>query len=193
MIVKKIVFVANSTVSSFQVDSLQANLNNLQEERVKILNLLQREREKAFAAVEKIEEHVELKVEQQIKIRERELQEHFYEQTEALHSKVKSLQEALEVMRKNEDIADFDMTSDGITMPLLKTAFMQLQVSAILRDFLFGTGRLFYKRLTSTQRIVSTKRSYKLKLAAESSSFVQVCMIFLGIPGIQEVKFVFEE
>ena len=116
----------------FQVDSLQASLNNLQEERVKILNLLQREREKAFAAVEKVEEHVELKVDQQIKIRERELQEHFYEQTEALHSKVKSLQEALEVMRKNEDIADFDMTSDGITMPLLKTAFMQLQVSAIL-------------------------------------------------------------
>ena len=90
--------------------------------------MLQDEREKSFNATERLEEHVELKVQQLSVQRERELQEHFYEQTEALQKKVQSLQEALEIMRKNEDIADFDMTSDGITMPLLKTAFMQLQV-----------------------------------------------------------------
>ena len=107
---------------------MQTSLQQLQNEREKVLYLLQAEREKAFKATERIEEHVELQVQQQLKQRERELQEHFYEQTEALHNKVTSLQEALEIMRKNEDIADFDMTSDGITMPLLKTAFMQLQV-----------------------------------------------------------------
>lgn len=90
--------------------------------------MLQAEREKAFNANERLEEHVNLKVRQLIVQRERELQEHFYEQTETLQKKVLSLQEALEIMRKNEDIAGFDMTSDGITMPLLKTAFMQLQV-----------------------------------------------------------------
>jgi len=114
-------------ITHAEVAALQTSVNNLQSEREKIIYLLQNEREKAFNAVEKMEEHVELRIQQQLQLRERELQEHFYEQTEALHSKVKSLQEALEVMRKNEDIADFDMMSDGITMPLLKTAFMQLQ------------------------------------------------------------------
>lgn len=107
---------------------MQYSLKQLQEERSKILFLLQEEREKVVVATDRMEEHLELQVQQQLKQRERELQEHFYEQTEALQHKVQSLQEALEVMRKNEDIADFDMTSDGITMPLLKTAFMQLQV-----------------------------------------------------------------
>lgn len=107
---------------------MQQSLSELQEERQRILQVLQQEREKSFNASEKLEEHVELKVQQLTVQRERELQEHFYEQTEALQKKVKSLHEALEIMRRNEDIADFDMTSDGITMPLLKTAFMQLQV-----------------------------------------------------------------
>ena len=109
---------------------------DLQKERERILNVLQDEREKSFNASEKLEEHVDLKVRQLTVQRERELQEHFYEQTEALQKKVQSLQDALEIMRKNEDIADFDMTSDGITMPLLKTAFMQLQVSILFCSFI---------------------------------------------------------
>ena len=83
-----------------------------------------------------------MKVHQLSVQRERELQEHFYEQTEALQKKVQSLQDALEIMRKNEDIADFDMTSDGITMPLLKTAFMQLQVWFFCY-FICSTPRVF--------------------------------------------------
>lgn len=114
-------------ITEAEVNEMQYSLKQLQEERSKILFLLQEEREKVVVATDRMEEHLELQVQQQLKQRERELQEHFYEQTEALQHKVQSLQEALEVMRKNEDIADFDMTSDGITMPLLKTAFMQLQ------------------------------------------------------------------
>ena len=110
------------------MENMQTSLHELQRERLKIVELLQREREKYAAAELRLDEHVDLQVKQQLIQAEREVQEHFYEQTEALHAKVKSLQEALEIMRKNEDIADFDMTSDGITMPLLKTAFMQLQV-----------------------------------------------------------------
>lgn len=117
-----------STPFFTQLANLQKTLSDLQEERQRILDVLQQEREKSFSASERLEEHVELKVQQLATQRERELQEHFYEQTEALQKKVQSLHEALEIMRKNEDIADFDMTSDGITMPLLKTAFMQLQV-----------------------------------------------------------------
>lgn len=114
-------------VSRIELSKLQQRLVDLQTERERILSVLQEEREKSFNATERLEEHVELKVQQLTIQRERELQEHFYEQTEALQRKVQSLQKALEIMRKNEDIADFDMTSDGITMPLLKTAFMQLQ------------------------------------------------------------------
>lgn len=113
---------------TLQLLHLQRSLAALQDERARILDVLQKEREKSFNTSEKLEEHVQLKVEQLAVQRERELQEHFYEQTEALQKKVKSLHEALDIMRKNEDIADFDMASDGITMPLLKTAFMQLQV-----------------------------------------------------------------
>lgn len=118
----------SSILFKFQLRNLQKRLFDLQAEREKVLRVLQVEREKAFNANERLEEHVDLRVRQLTVQRERELQEHFYEQTEALQKKVLSLQEALEIMRKNEDIADFDMTSDGITMPLLKTAFMQLQV-----------------------------------------------------------------
>ncbi|XP_066926327.1 golgin subfamily A member 2-like isoform X1 [Clytia hemisphaerica] len=114
-------------ISRDELKSLQQRMYALQQERERILNVLQDEREKTFNANERLEEHVDLKVRQLTVQRERELQEHFYGETEALQQKVQSLQVALEIMRKNEDIADFDMISDGITMPLLKTAFMQLQ------------------------------------------------------------------
>ena len=111
---------------------MESNFQRLQEERNEMFELLEEERNKSINVVESIESHVQLQVHQCVKQRERELNEHFYEQTEALQNKCKSLQDALEIMRKNEDIGDFDMVSNGISMQSLKVAFMQLQVSMLL-------------------------------------------------------------
>ena len=110
-----------------EISTLQSKLQHLQDERMKILELLQEEREKSFNAVQQVEEHISLQVSQRLDQKQRELREHYYQETEALQFKVTSLQEALEIMRKNEEIDEFDVASDGITMPALKTAFMQLQ------------------------------------------------------------------
>ena len=106
---------------------LQTNLQQLQDERMKIIQLLQDEREKSFNAVAQLEEHIELQVNQQLQQKQRELMEHYYQETEALQLKIKSLEQALEIMRKNEEIDEFDVGSSDISMPVLKTAFMQLQ------------------------------------------------------------------
>ena len=114
---------------------MQAQLRHLQEERLKVINLLQQQREESFQLNERLEEHVELQVQQRLIQLQRELQEHFYEQTEALRSKVASLQEALEIMRKNEDVSDFE-ANDSLTNGSLKAAFLQLQVIIFIVDFI---------------------------------------------------------
>uniref|UniRef100_T2MDF7 Golgin subfamily A member 2 n=1 Tax=Hydra vulgaris TaxID=6087 RepID=T2MDF7_HYDVU len=112
--------------TSQEVEDMQAQLHHLQEERLKVINLLQQQREESFHTNEQLEEHVELRVQQRLTQIQRELQEHFYEQTEALRLKVTSLQEALEIMRKNEDVSDFE-ANDTLSNGSLKDAFLQLQ------------------------------------------------------------------
>ena len=102
-------------------------------------------------------------VEQCLKQRERELNEHFFAETEALQNKCRSLQDALEIMRKDENIEDFDMTSDGISMNSLKTAFMQLQVPYRTKYF----GRQHFRQTTFS----ADKNFRRTKFSAASHIF----------------------
>merc|ERR1719427_172279 len=114
-------------ITRAKMEEMEVNFDHLQNEHDRMMQLLEEERNKSHSVVENMESHVQLQVQQCLKQRERELNEHFFEQTEALQNKCKSLQEALEIMRRDENIEDFDMKSDGISMSSLKTAFMQLQ------------------------------------------------------------------
>merc|ERR1719427_2393924 len=101
-------------VTRAKMEEMEANFDHLQAERNHMMELLEDERKKSTTVVESMESHVQLQVQQCLKQKERELNEHFFEQTEALQNKCKSLTDALEIMRRDENIEDFDMTNNGI-------------------------------------------------------------------------------